>query len=622
MKIKGLKINSFRGLQNLEFENFENINVFCGENQLGKTTVIDSIMWVLCDETLVNGKQDSDNRNMLNLKQPLNVIVEMDNGLILERRYKDIWVEDEDGQLRYSRTDNQFYINGAKYKKEEYFEFIKDSLGLNRLVKTKDFNLLRSLIDYNYYSNIDYKIARKFTEELMDLKSDVELLSQEQFKDIKIDMQVLKFDTGKCASKYKTEFDKVDLQIKEKQTVIADLEKTFSDDEIAKGEKLYEERKTLLNDNISLNDDYKAIERLLEENSINIQVEKENTLKAKNELEKEKNDLILKGNQCNSNIQLCENEIKNKNREKEDLIFNNGYNEKQILKNKEMKFEVKTCPHCNGILNEKQKNEFEEHIKNLQDNFNKIIDDNNAKIEKLESEIKYYENKKQTNIDDLGKYRKDYIECEKKIKKLEEEINNNSKVNELLLKKEELIVKKNEFINNYNTERNEKISILTTKIDKCTIMLNNKKYVEQLKVEIQDLKKKKAYLDMQRELVKDFKDLKRNMIKENTNKVFPNINIEIIEENENTGATKDVCYATLKGVEYKAINDGHRYLVGITIIEDIKRALGLEDLPIVFDKFADIDKNTLKEIRKVTNAQIFTTLVSDEKTITLKKENN
>lgn len=622
MKIKGLKINSFRGLQNLEFENFENINVFCGENQLGKTTVIDSIMWVLCDETLVNGKQDSDNRNMLNLKQPLNVIVEMDNGLILERRYKDIWVEDEDGQLRYSRTDNQFYINGAKYKKEEYFEFIKDSLGLNRLVKTKDFNLLRSLIDYNYYSNIDYKIARKFTEELMDLKSDVELLSQEQFKDIKIDMQVLKFDTGKCASKYKTEFDKVDLQIKEKQTVIADLEKTFSDDEIAKGEKLYEERKTLLNDNISLNDDYKAIERLLEENSINIQVEKENTLKAKNELEKEKNDLILKGNQCNSNIQLCENEIKNKNREKEDLIFNNGYNEKQILKNKEMKFEVKTCPHCNGILNEKQKNEFEEHIKNLQDNFNKIIDDNNSKIEKIEFEIKSYENKKQTNIDDLGKYRKDYIECEKKIKKLEEEINNNSKVNELLLKKEELIVKKNEFINNYNTKRNEKISILTTKIDKCTIMLNNKKYVEQLKVEIQDLKKKKAYLDMQRELVKDFKDLKRNMIKENTNKVFPNINIEIIEENENTGATKDVCYATLKGVEYKAINDGHRYLVGITIIEDIKRALGLEDLPIVFDKFADIDKNTLKEIRKVTNAQIFTTLVSDEKTITLKKENN
>ena len=91
MKIKGLKINSFRGLQNLEFENFENINVFCGENQLGKTTVIDSIMWVLCDETLVNGKQDSDNRNMLNLKQPLNVIVEMYNGLILERRYKDIY---------------------------------------------------------------------------------------------------------------------------------------------------------------------------------------------------------------------------------------------------------------------------------------------------------------------------------------------------------------------------------------------------------------------------------------------------------------------------------------------------------------------------------------------------
>ena len=155
-------------------------------------------------------------------------------------------------------------------------------------------------------------------------------------------------------------------------------------------------------------------------------------------------------------------------------------------------------------------------------------------------------------------------------------------------------------------------------------MLNAKNQVESLEIEIADLKKQKAHLDMQRDLVKDFKNLKRNMIKENTSKVFPNINIEIIEENENTGATKDVCYATLKGVEYKAINDGHRYLVGITIIEDIKRALGLKDLPIIFDKFADIDKNTLKEIQKITNSQIITTLVCDNDTIILNenKENN
>ena len=200
---------------------------------------------------------------------------------------------------------------------------------------------------------------------------------------------------------------------------------------------------------------------------------------------------------------------------------------------------------------------------------------------------------------------------------------NNTKVKELLLKKEELTNNIKEFINNYNTEKNIKINELTIELDKLSSMLENKNNVEKYKVEIQELKKKKAYLDMQRELVKDFKDLKRNMIKENTNKVFPNINIEIIEENENTGSTKDVCYATLKGVEYKAINDGHRYLVGITIIEDIKRALGLQDLPIIFDKFADIGKETLKEIQKITKSQIITTLVNDNNTILLNdKENN
>ena len=111
MRIKKLIINSFRGLENVEFEFNEKLNVFSGDNRLGKSTIIDSAMWVLCDETLVTGKQDSDNRNMLDLKKALNVILEMDNGVILERKYRDIWVEDKDGILKYSRTDNQFYIN-------------------------------------------------------------------------------------------------------------------------------------------------------------------------------------------------------------------------------------------------------------------------------------------------------------------------------------------------------------------------------------------------------------------------------------------------------------------------------------------------------------------------------
>lgn len=623
MKIKKIKINGFRGLKELEFDFNEELNIFSGQNQLGKTSIIDSIMWVLCDETLVNGKQDSDNRNMLDLKQPLNVILEMDNGLILERKYRDIWVEDEDGNLKYSRTDNQFYVNGAKYKKEEYFDFIKENIGINKIIKTKDFNLLRGIMDYNYYSNIDYKIARKFTEELMDLKSDLELLNQEEFNPIKIDMQVLKFDCGKCANKYKNEFDKIDIQIKEKENLKENLFKTINEKELEKGEKLFEERRVLLNDNVLENSDYKALNQLLEENRVNIQEEEKNVITSLNNAKNEINDLISKGNKCNYNIENCQDKIKNLINEEKNLLENNKFNQLQIQKSKELAFDEIICPHCNGLVNEKQKDEFNNKIKNIQLNHKNNIEKNNQRIQEIHKDIEILQNKINSTKKELNDYRKQYVECDNKIKQLNDEIQNNTKVKELLLKKEELNNNIKEFINNYNTEKNNKINELTIELDKLSSMLDNKNRVENLKVEIQELKKKKAYLDMQRELVKDFKDLKRNMIKENTNKIFPNINIEIIEENENTGATKDVCYATLKGVEYKAINDGHRYLVGISIIEDIKRALGLQDLPIIFDKFADIDTNTFNEIKKITKSQIITTLVSNNNTILLNnKENN
>lgn len=624
MRIKNLKINSFRGLENIEFNLDEKLNVFSGDNRLGKTTIIDSAMWVLCDETLVNGKQDSDNRNMHDLKKELNVILEMDNGVILERKYRDIWVEDEDGNLRYSRTDNQFYINGAKYKKEEYFDFIKESIGLTKIIKTKDFNLLRGIIDYNYYSNIDYKIARKFTEELMDLKTDFELLSQEEFKHIQVDMQVLKYDIGKCANKYKIEFEKVDKEIKDKENLVKELSKSINDKELAKGERLFEERKLLLNDNVLENSDYKALEQLLEENRVNIQEEEKNVLTSLNNAKNESNELITKGNKCNSDIEICNTQIANLEKEKvwlNDCCIKKYEIEIYHLKNE--KFGKVICPHCQGLVNEEQQKVFEKNIiSKIKDRENEINVVKN-KITQIDGEIKSINLEIENVKKDLNNYRKQYVECDKTIKQLNSEMENNTKIKELLLKKEELTNNIKEFINNYNTEKNIKINELTIELDKLSSMLENKNNVEKYKVEIQELKKKKAYLDMQRELVKDFKDLKRNMIKENTNKVFPNINIEIIEENENTGSTKDVCYATLKGVEYKAINDGHRYLVGITIIEDIKRALGLQDLPIIFDKFADIGKETLKEIQKITKSQIITTFVSDNNTILLNnKENN
>ena len=121
MKIKNVEIKRFRNLENVSFD-LKQTNIFSGKNGIGKTTIIDSILWCLCGETIVYGKQDSDNRNSHNLRDIVNVILTIEfNGVetTLERKYYDNWVVDKDGNEKFSEVKNLYFVNGSKYKKDE-----------------------------------------------------------------------------------------------------------------------------------------------------------------------------------------------------------------------------------------------------------------------------------------------------------------------------------------------------------------------------------------------------------------------------------------------------------------------------------------------------------------------
>lgn len=621
MKIKKIIINSFRGLENIEFELNGDLNIFKGANKLGKSTIIDSAMWVLCGETLINGVQDQDNRNQNNLKAELNVILEMDNGIILERKYKDIWKEDEYGDLKYARTQNDFFVNGAKYKKGEYFEYIKDTLNLTKRLKVDKFKLLRCLMDYNYFCNEETQISRQFiTKDLLGLETDEELLNREEFALIRDDMRIQKYADGKCINKYQTEIKQINLEIDEKKSIIENAKKNIDEDKLENYQKLVDERTSLIITDIRSNAQYSSYIERLNEIDINIQEEQKNQLKTKYELENRKLSLVNEGHKINFAIQDKQNNIetlkiaieKNNNliAEREKTISYFG--------NEEVKKIV--CPNCNTIVNEKEiaiiKKNNKSEIEKIKKDIERLSNENQDKlnqIENLKKDIESLQNKKEN-------YGSEYHDCVKKLEEVEKQIESNEKVKELLLEKEKVNSNLNTFINDYNTEKNEKICELNEQISILDSMNENLKKIETQKMIIDNLKGRKALLENCIYLVKEFKSLRNNIIKENISKAFPNVEIEIIEESDKTGCTEEVCYAKLKGVEYKAINDGHRYLVGIMIIENIKRVLGLSDLPLIFDKFADIDGNTLKQIQSITKSQIITTLVNDENKITLSNE--
>ena len=619
MKIKKIKIDSFRGLKNLEFDLKNKINVFSGANGLGKSTIIDSIMWVLTDETLVYGKQNSDNRNFENLKDVIKVTLELDNGATLERIYYDKWKEDADGNLKFDKVINEFRINGAKYGSKEYFDFIKDNiLKLDRnILVPKDYNILRSLMDYNYFGSIDYKISRAFLEKILNLKSDEELLTEEQFAPIKIDMQVLKYDIAKTINKFKNEFDNLDKEIKTKEMYLKDLEGKVDISKLEQLDSLALQRNELFNSNFDLEPENLRLNQLLGLIYEEIKEQEENTTEAIFEAQQKINNLVIKGNKCDTDVISLKREIESNNKllESSELYIKDL--EEKINEINDEKFEETTCPNCKIVLNTSEKDLFEEKKKIRIASINEKITDTQNKRLKYKEYIENNEKEIAEIAIEKEQLGKEYFETKEKLSALEKQKQENEKVKELKAKEFEIKTEIDEAKKKYLFEKNRKFEELNSKIAEYSEQQTLPSRIEILKTEIKGLKVKRAYSEHCIDLAKEFKELKLQMIKQNIGNVFPTLDIEIIEENENTGSMKEVCYLKLKNVEYKGINDGHRKMIGITFIENVKKKLNLQDLPIVFDKYADIDNEMVKVILNMTNSQIFSTKVGNEKEITL-----
>ena len=300
MEIKKFNIKCFRGIKDTGWIDADKeLNVFEGKNATGKTTKIDALLWVLCGETIVYGKQDNDNRNKNNLKDIVNVLIELDNGTTLERKYYDVWKDDE-----YVRTENQFFIGGAKYKKEEFYDYIRTSIGIENNTKVKDFNLLRFLFDYNYFSSIDYKVARKFLEERMHIKSDIEIASQEKYNDIATDLAVQRYEIGKVKSQYKAQKEALRKNIEISDTQLNELREPIDENETLDliNEEIKKQEAVIVDDT----NEYKELIIQKKEVASKIELVKKNLEAEKATLQVQEKDIISKGNKIANSIILNE----------------------------------------------------------------------------------------------------------------------------------------------------------------------------------------------------------------------------------------------------------------------------------------------------------------------------
>ena len=579
MRLKRLEIVKFRGIENKIFEipQDKNVCAFIGRNGTGKSTSVDAVMWLLCDETFVYGGQNANNLDKNSRNTPLEVIgvFVKDDGTELELKRSFKQKLKKDGT--FSTYGNDLFINGASYSVAEYFDRLKSELGIPKEndPNVTSFNTIRSILDYTYLSSIKYQTAREKIEKVLKIATDSDLLNNPSYSLIKQELQAQLGDVSKTKTKLnknKTLFEGQLKQINGELDIIKKaykpLDKDVYNDLLSKRDKI--EKMTY-----SHSTEYKASIEKIRELEIKIKEQYDVYLSAKSVYDKRAEEL----KSANYNIAFYQKQIEQL---KENFV---------MVKNSGTK-----CPKCNYELNS-------EEIKKKLDLINQEGKKSDDLIKQLQEKVKTI---------DIDTAKKNFeVESKKYSDMVSEQQKENQNLKNIIDKedKEALI---------FNNDKMEKLRVINGEIS-ALLSNSNEKILNEKTSELEIVKKNLAKTEQQLVLLEEFANDKNNAIKNRINEVFPNLDFRLFEESD-SGAIQNTCKVYLKNVEFEGVNTGNQIMLGFEVVNSLRRVLGVtESLPIIFDNLNDLDKNNFSKIANMNN-QIITTYiqnVDDIKLVTL-----
>lgn len=578
MRLKKIDIVKFRNLSNVSFEIPEGKKaiVFSGLNGIGKTTMIDSVMWTLCDETLVYGKENSDNLDKNSRKDTVEVtcLFVKDNGDELELKRKLYPKYNKAGE--FSSYANEFYINGADYSPKKYFaRLLNEELGV-RLENDPDvtgFNTLRSIIDYNYISSIKYQTAREKIEKILKIAKDEVIANDTRFSLIKDELKAQLYDVAKVKTKLNKKKSISEEMVKKLTNEYQLLKEAFKPIDKEEYEGLLKQKEAIQNKEYTHSADYQSIMAKMQE-----------------------------FNNVVSEAQISMNENKKKydalNTEKTNIQNNIIHYNNDIATLRETFISVKNssrkCPNCNFELDKESINKRLKEINEKGTATGELIKKLTQKLESIDLEsLKHDFEESKNKYEELFQKQKDFND------KLQAIIKKEDDENKIFYNEKQIAL----------NEVNGKIMALE--------MASNKSGLENKEAELKIAREDLALVERQLIILDEFFQFKNQAIKERINEVFPNLDFRLTVESD-TGAIQNTCQVFLKNVDYNGVNTGNKILLGFEIINSLRKAFGVtETLPIIFDELANLDKANFQKTTNLSDSQVITTLVGQSDTIKL-----
>lgn len=638
-----LTLKNFKGIRHFNFSpQGLNVNVF-GANATGKTTLNDSITWLLFDKDSQNKTKfdiktlDENNQEIHHLQHEVEAVLEVNERKInLHKIYKEVWSQKRgEGEAKFTGHTVDYYVDGVPQKKADYQKVIAD------IVKEDLFKLLTSPTFFN--EQVEWKTRRATVIEVAGAVSDEEIIeSNAKLKELPAILGERSIEDHKKVilsrqSKINEELKYIPVRIDEIRNGmptgnsdiptwnarLVEIEEKINSNNglihnITNGQSVRDKENEIKNLEYQLQDIQRKVEGDSKEKVFALQVK----------LQEEESNLNImknKGSQLVQNIESLKVTIQRKKALKSELLAQ--YN--QINTTEFHYHGSDTCPTCSQSLPTEKVSEaiHKAEVSFKQEKSAKLerieVDGKALKseIEGMERELQQLEKDKDKQVElvneknkSLEKAKNDLETQKSNVVDVSEDAEYKSKLSEIDALRNDLKgIKENAVhmtsdlykeIDNLQRERSE----LSVHISRFASIEASQKRIDELVASETKLTDEYKRLSKELFMLEQFVKTKVSILEDKIASKFKLARFKMFKENLN-GGIEDTCEVMYNGVPFASLNNAMRINVGLDIINALSEHYGVR-CPIFIDNaesvtdFIDVDAQIIRLVVSKADAEL------------------
>lgn len=638
MKLTKLELLNFKGLKAFTIH-FNGDVIIRGDNATGKTTVFDSVCWLLF------GKDSLDRADFeiktLDGGEPIHKVnhevtgtFTLDEGgtVELKRVYREKYSSPRGGEVTMTGHTTDYFVDGVPKKEKEYKEIV------NSLVDENIFKLITNPLYFN--ETYSWQNRRKLLLEMCGDISDKDVIAE--YSELKALTDILSGhsvdDHRKVVAAKKSAINKeldmipvrIDEALRGKPTIDTPRDVLIQEISLATTtlETLEADKALLVNGHavVDTRAELRDVQRRLmaRESELQMEYKKQSALKS-NEYDM----VVSELNNLSSKVESTKHRLDTSNRDIQRIesVIDELMHQRQQVNEDAFVMDIdEACPTCGqklpaeqiqaarekaetkfNLRKSKQLEELNQSIELKQQDIENIKkrDAGLEPVETLEALIKAKELVKQTITDEIGQLTAPVLD--------DDSIYADLKAEEFMLQMK---------LDESNTDHSEEIAdidkrIATTKEHRFNLETELNKYEEAKRIDTRvaelesqqaELAAEKSKLDEASYLMDEFVKAKVNMLEDVINSRFKLARFKMFNVMLN-GNVEECCETTYKGVPYRSMNNAARINVGLDIINALTSYFKV-NAPVFIDnaeavtEFVPVNSQTIKLIVDESEPQL------------------